>query len=114
MHVTQYTITYYTDETGRKPFREWYLSLCDKTAMQKIAVRLGRLELGNFGVCKGVGSGVMELKIDYGPGYRVYYAVDGETIILLLIGGDKKSQHRDIETAQAYRKAHKERKQCEK
>jgi putative addiction module killer protein len=88
--------------------------LRDKTAMQKIAVRLGRLELGNFGVCKRVGSGVMELKIDYGPGYRVYYAIDGETVVLLLIGGDKKSQQRNIETAVEYLKSHKERKQCEK
>jgi putative addiction module killer protein len=113
MHSRLHKITYYTDEAGRKPFREWYLSLRDKTAMQKIAVRLGRLELGNFGVCKGIGGGVMELKIDYGPGYRVYYAIDGETVVLLLIGGDKKSQQRDIEAAQEFWKSHKERKQCE-
>jgi putative addiction module killer protein len=69
MHSRLHKITYYTDEAGRKPFREWYLSLRDKTAMQKIAVRLGRLKLGNFGVCKGIGGGVMELKIDYGPGF---------------------------------------------
>ncbi|MEI6703072.1 MAG: type II toxin-antitoxin system RelE/ParE family toxin [Deltaproteobacteria bacterium] len=61
-----------------------------------------------------MGIGVKELKIDYGPGYRVYYAIDGETVVLLLIGGDKKSQQRDIETAVEYLKSHKERKQCEK
>lgn len=114
MHSTPYAITYYADEAGHKPFRDWYLSLRDRTAMQKIAVRLGRLELGNFGVSKGVGSGVMELKIDYGPGYRVYYAVDGDTVVLLLVGGDKKSQQRDIVAAQEYWKSHKEKKQCEK
>lgn len=114
MQSIPYTTTYYTDEAGHKPFREWFLALRDKTAMQKIAVRISRVELGNFGVCKTVGSGVMELKIDYGPGYRVYYAIDGETVVLLLIGGDKKSQHRDIEIAQSYWQTHKERKLCEK
>jgi putative addiction module killer protein len=64
--------------------------------------------LGNFGTVKLIGGGVSELKIDHGPGYRVYYAMSGKTVVLLLIGGDKSTQQRDIETAKAYWKQQKE------
>jgi putative addiction module killer protein len=66
------------------------------------------VELGNFGTAKPVGEGVNELKIDHGPGYRVYYAMNGKSIVLLLLGGDKSTQHKDIETAKAYWKRQKE------
>ena len=79
-----------------------------KSAVARIRVRLDRVKLGNFGNVKAVGDGVNELKIDYGPGYRLYYAMSGKTVVLLLIGGDKSTQGRDIETAKAYWKRQKE------
>ena len=66
------------------------------------------MELGNFGMAKPVGEGVSELKIDHGPGYRVYYALNGKSVVLLLIGGDKSTQNKDIETAKASWKRQKE------
>ena len=60
------------------------------------------MKLGNFGVVKALGGGVIALKIDYGPGYRVYYAMNGKTVVLLLIGGDKRTQKQDIKVAKAY------------
>lgn len=80
----------------------------DKVAVYRIRTRLDRVQLGNFGATRAVGSGVWELKIDHGPGYRVYYAMTGRTVILLLVGGDKSTQQRDIETAKAYWKKQRE------
>ncbi len=96
--------------SGRKPFREWLYGLGDRAAIARITTRLERVELGNLGDHKSVGSGVMELRITYGPGYRVYYAFDGTRVVLLLIGGSKNTQARDIETAKAYWQDHMERK----
>ncbi|SRR5579883_1633432 len=87
-----------TDE-GVAPFEEWYASLKDKKTRQVILARLARLRSGNLGDWKGVGSGVFELRIDFGPGYRVYYGRSGKTLIVLLGGGDKKSHSKDIEFA---------------
>jgi putative addiction module killer protein len=92
----------YVTEEGREPFSEWLASLRDIKARAKIRVRLDRVSLGNLGDCHGVGEGVQELRIDYGPGYRVYFAQDGATIVLLLCGGDKSTQAKDIETAKRY------------
>jgi putative addiction module killer protein len=83
-------------------------SLRDKVAVYRIRARLDRLELGNFGIVKPVGDGVSELKIDHGPGYRIYFAMSGKTVVLLLSGGDKSTQQKDIETAKAYWKQQKE------
>lgn len=77
-------------------------------AVCRIRARLDRMELGNFGTVKPVGDGVSELKIDHGPGYRVYFAMSGKTVVLLLIGGDKSTQQRDIEMAKIYWKQQKE------
>lgn len=88
------------------------MSLRDNVAMQKIAARLDRVELGNLGDHKGIGDGIMELRVNYGPGYRVYYAFDNEVIVLLLLGGDKSTQCKDIERAREYWSDYKERKQC--
>ena len=71
-------------------------------ARQRVRTRINRLRLGNFGDHQPVGDGVCELRIDYGPGYRVYYGRDGAEIVILLIGGDKRTQDRDIETAKEY------------
>jgi len=92
----------YVTETGRDPFGEWLTGLRDGQARARVAARVARLEAGNFGDCKSVGEGVWELRIDWGPGYRIYYAMVGTTIILLLCGGDKRSQSADIRKAQEH------------
>jgi putative addiction module killer protein len=80
-------------------YADWLKSLDDARAAAKITVRVDRLRLGNPGDTKAVGGGVWELRIDYGPGYRVYYSEQGKTVVILLAGGTKKSQTRDIEEA---------------
>jgi len=79
-------------------------------ARQKIRVRLDRVRLGTLGKNRSVGEGVYELKIDYGPGYRVYYGLNKKTVVLLLLGGDKSSQRNDITRARTYWEDHKRRK----
>ena len=88
----------YADARGRSPFATWFNAL-DERAAAKITVALARLGLGNTSRVKGVGRGLLELKVDFGLGYRVYFARDGGEIVLLLGGGTKQRQQRDIETA---------------
>lgn len=83
-----------------KIFTEWLDGLSDQHATARIAQRLVRLQSGLFGDVKPVGQGLSELRIDYGPGYRVYFLQQGRVVIILLCGGDKGSQRRDIERAQ--------------
>jgi putative addiction module killer protein len=78
----------------------WFERLRDREARARILARIRRLSLGNPGVVRAVGEGISELKIDYGPGYRVYYKKRGETLVVLLAGGDKNSQQKDIKRAQ--------------
>jgi len=92
----------YQDEQGRVPFKQWRQGLTDKEAKARIDMRLLRLRGGNFGDCKLLEKGVWELRIDHGAGYRVYYARAGQRLILLLIGGDKRTQQADIQTAVRY------------
>lgn len=80
-------------------FDSWFTGLKDKRAARRIQMRIDRAEDGNFGDCEPVGEGVSEMKIHYGPGYRVYFAQKGAEIVILLAGGDKASQSRDIKTA---------------
>ena len=94
-----FEIRHYRSAQGRTPFTEWFSGLRDRQARARIVARLERLETGNFGDCKGVGGGVSELRIDWGPGYRVYFGRDGQTVILLLCGGDKRKQDSDIKKA---------------
>ena len=82
-------------------FKTWFLSLTDARVQDKIVARLARVRLGNFGDVKVVGEGVRELRIDAGPGYRVYFVQREAAVYVLLTGGDKGSQNRDIETAKA-------------
>lgn len=84
-----------TDEYAR-----WFAALRDRQARARIDARIRRLSLGNPGDVKPVGEGVSELRIDYGPGYRVYFAQRGRTLVVLLAGGDKRTQSRDIRLAQ--------------
>lgn len=102
MTDTPYRLEYYLEDSGRAPFTDWLSNLRDRNAHARISARLNRVRLGNFGTVKALGDGVLELKIDYGPGYRVYYAMSGKTVVLLLIGGDKTTQKHDITTAKAY------------
>jgi putative addiction module killer protein len=82
-------------------FARWFKSLKDHNARMRINIRIRRLSLGNPGDVKPVGEGISELRIDYGPGYRVYFLSRGEAIIILLVGGDKMSQQKDIAKAKA-------------
>jgi len=93
-------ILQYLDPIGRNPFAEWFDGL-DPQAAAKVTIAVARLEQGNLSNTKGVGGGVLEYRIDFGPGYRVYFGRDGDEIILLLGGGTKKRQRQDIETAHA-------------
>ncbi len=110
METFPYTIEYYLTEKGEKPFKEWLDGLKDIRARQKVRVRLDRVRLGSLGRNRSVGEGVFELKIDYGPGYRVYYGLEERAVILLLLGGGKSSQGEDIVLAREYWKDHKRRK----
>jgi putative addiction module killer protein len=92
----------YETAQGEAPFSLWLRSLRDRAARSRIRKRLDRVELGNLGDCRSVGEGVFELRIDYGPGYRVYFAQTDLVIILLLCGGDKGSQERDIIQAKQF------------
>lgn len=89
-------------------FKDWLDGLKDRRAAARIRARVLRLEDGNLGDVKPVGGGVSELRIDYGPGYRVYFTQPERTIILLICGGDKKGQSRDIATAKRIAKELKE------
>lgn len=92
----------YVTESGQDVFGDWLASLADRRAAAKVAVRIDRLAAGNFGDCKHLRNGVRELRIDYGPGYRIYYAMIGRTCVLLLCGGDKRRQAADIDRAVDY------------
>jgi len=93
----------YTTSAGDQPFSDWYWKL-DNETYAIVTRRLKRVELGNFGDCKLLKQtdGVWELRIDYGPGYRIYFGRQGNEIVVLLVGGDKGSQTRDIAKAQKY------------
>jgi putative addiction module killer protein len=99
----------YLTEKGFNPFRDWLHSLKDIQARARIRVRLNRVRLGNFGDCKPVGEGVMELRMDFGPGYRVYWGQSGEVVVILLCGGDKRTQARDIKMAKQFWHSYKRR-----
>ena len=94
-------IRYYVASDGHQPFAEWFAEL-NPVASAKIARAIARMEQGNFSNVKSVGEGVLEYRIDFGPGYRVYFGRDGETLVILLTGGTKKRQQRDIEAAIGY------------
>ena len=102
METTERRLEYYFTADGRVPYREWFDSLKERKTKQRIDARLAHVRAGNLGVHRTVGEGVTELILDFGPGYRLYFGQVGATIVVLLCGGDKSTQHKDIETAHTY------------
>ena len=100
----------YVTEEGKAPFDDWFTKL-DTAAALKVRTALARIETGNLGDVKPVGQGVSERRITFGPGYRVYFGQDGEKLVILLCGGTKKRQSKDIEQAKAFWDDYKNRKQ---
>ena len=103
------TVVIYAEKNGREPFLEWLTSLKDRTFRARIRNRISRLELGHFGDCEPVGEGIFELRFFFGPGFRVYFAKHEDTTILLIGGGDKKTQAKDILKAKSCWKKFKEK-----
>ncbi|MBK1716910.1 type II toxin-antitoxin system RelE/ParE family toxin [Thiocystis violacea] len=104
-------IVQYETREGRCPFADWFDELDAQTAA-RIRTVIARIETGNQGDVKPVGEGVSERRIDVGPGYRIYFGQDGRRLLILLVGGTKKRQPRDIELAKMYWRDYKNRKQA--
>ena|SRR5271163_435368 len=102
----------YIDESGNRRFAEWFDGLEAPTAA-KVTIALSRMEQGNFSNVRGVGVGVCEYRIDFGPGYRIYFGKDGENLVILIGGGTKKRQQHDITEAQRRWASYKRRKKQE-
>jgi putative addiction module killer protein len=102
-------VRHYVTRAGKDVFDAWLTQLADARAQAKIATRINRLVLGSFGDCKPLRQSLCELRIDWGPGYRVYYAMIGKEGVLLLCGGDKRKQSADIARALEYLNDYKER-----
>jgi putative addiction module killer protein len=100
--VVRREIVSFRTREGRVPIDEWLSELDDKKARARIAARLERVRLGNLGDCKPVGEGVSELRVNYGPEYRVYFGQHGRTVVVLLCGGDKRTQDQDPRLAKEY------------
>lgn len=95
------TVREYETADGRVPFRDWLATL-DRATRARVQARVFRFETGNLGDHKGVGGGVQEARLIFGPGYRIYFGQDGATLVLLLVGGSKGTQTKDIRRARQY------------
>jgi putative addiction module killer protein len=102
MPPDEYSLRHYVAANGKRPFAEWLYSLSDRNAAARVQIRLERLRLGNFGDARSLEKGLSELRIDIGPGYRVYFMVERKSVVLLFCGGDKTTQQKDIRRAKAY------------
>ena len=102
MQIRPREILNYTTPSGRNPYRQWYTRITDEKAQIAISNRITRLRVGNFGDFKRLGQDLYELRIHYGPGYRVYFGVFQNDIVILLCGGDEGTQQRDITRARNY------------
>lgn len=102
-------VRYFIAADGHSPFAEWFAEL-NAQARAKVTVALARMEQGNLSNAKSVGEGVQEYRIDFGPGYRVYFGRDGQRLVILLMGGTKKRQQRDIDAAREFWRMYKRRK----
>lgn len=105
-------IVEYNDAHGHSPFTRWFLNI-NAIAAAKVTTALYRLAQGNVSNTKSVGKGVFEYKINFGPGYRIYYAIDGDTLVILLNGGTKQRQNKDIRLAQQFWNDYKKRKKMD-
>ena len=103
----------YLDSDGHSPFGDWFMAM-EVAAAAKVTVAIARIGQGNLSNVKGVGEGVLEYRIDFGPGYRVYFGRDGDVVVILLAGGTKKRQQKDIQAAQARWSDYKRRKRLER
>ena len=101
------TVIVYTDKAGKEPFTQWLDSLKDARSRRRIIARLRRLEQVHYGDTRHLQDGVFELRLFFGPGYRIYFGEHGNTLVVLLCGGDKSSQDRDIQNAVRYWKDYK-------
>ncbi len=106
-------IVQYETEDGHCPFAAWFMAL-ESSAAVKVRTAIARMEAGNFGDVKPVGGGVPERRIDFGPGYRPHFGRDGQKLVILLVGGTKKRQHRDIAAAKDFWASYKRRQQAGK
>src|SRR5665647_396935 len=102
MHTVMIEVKAYQDTAGCRPYADWLDSLTDNKTKARIVARVNRMAAGNFGDCKPLRDGVQELKIDFGPGYRVYLSKQGPVLVLLLCGSDKNDQERAIQQAIAH------------
>jgi putative addiction module killer protein len=103
MRITKFKKIYlYQTKSNRAPFAEWLESLADKSTRYRIKERLDRIALGNLGDYKAIGAGVFELKMSFGSGYRIYFSQEQSSVIILLCGGDKSTQSKDIKNAITY------------
>ena len=100
--ATPKEVIVFRTRSGDVPFEAWLNDLADKKATARVLARVARVRQGNLGDWKSVGEGVSELRVDYGPGYRVYFGQSGQTLVVLLCGGDKRRQDRDIRLAKEY------------
>jgi putative addiction module killer protein len=99
---TEVEVRVYARSDGQEPFTEWLRGVRDGTTRGRIRRRITRVRLGNFGDARSVGEGVQELRIHFGPGYRIYFGREGDAVVVLICGGDKGSQDRDVRRAQEY------------
>lgn len=106
----QKEIVQYQTRDGKVPFREWLLSLKDIKTRARIRARLDRLALGNFGDFKSTREGIFELRCHFGPGHRIYFGQEGRLLVVLLTGGDKSSQSKDMKLAKEFWEDYKRRK----
>lgn len=111
--ITLLTVLEFVTREGLSPFARWFAEL-DAAAAAEVTTAVKRMELGNFSNVKGVGAGVLEYRIDFGPGYRIYFGKDGDVLVILLGGGTKKGQRQDIATAHARWRDYRQRKAQEK
>ncbi len=102
MEASPRRIRIYESENGKRPFEDWVKDLRDPSTVRRIQARLAGVSIGNLGDVKAVGEGVSELRLAFGPGYRIYFGADGDDLIILLCGGDKSSQDKDIRKAKEY------------
>lgn len=114
METIEFKIRVYSTLEGKTPFIDWLNSLKDPEARAKIRVRIDRLSLGNFGDCRHLTGKIWELRFHFGPGYRLYFGRDENSLVIFLLGGTKNKQKKDIQKAKRYWRDYQERKKDEK